>query len=42
MPRTLTLTLTLTLTPNPNSFDFYDDKLCLDSFKIDTVLGRHA
>ena len=24
------------------SFDFYDDKLCLDSFKIDTVLGRHA
>merc|ERR1740130_307352 len=23
------------------SFDFYDDKLCLDSFKLDTVLGRH-
>ena len=24
------------------SFDFYDDKLCLDSFKLDTVLGRHG
>jgi len=30
------------LLPYEYSFDFYDDKLCLDSFKLDTVLGRYV